>query len=101
LGTSVGAAGASPAFSFSQHGPFHRLQRRVGLLAETDPGIARRVAFFTLIAWLPIVLLAVLQGYALNEHHGRAVLLDFSAYAFLIAVATFVLMEQTSDKRMA
>ena len=101
LGTSVGAAGASPAFSFSQHGPFYRLQRRVGLLSETDPGIARRVALFTLIAWLPIVLLATLQGYALNEHHGRAVLLDFSVYAFLIAVAAFVLMEQTSDKRMA
>lgn len=52
---------------------------------------ARRVALFTLIAWLPIVLLATLQGYALNEHHGRAVVLDFSAYAFLIAVAAFVL----------
>jgi len=101
VGTPVGGAGAPPAFSFSQHGPFYRLQRRLGLLSETDLAVSRRAFIFILVAWLPAVVLAALQGYALNDHHERAILLDFSAYAFVIAVAAFVLMEQTSDRRMA
>lgn len=40
-------------------------------------------------------------GNALGEHHERSILLDFSAYAFAIAIAAFVLMEQSSDRRMA
>jgi hypothetical protein len=42
-----------------------------------------------------------LQGLALGAQHERAMLLDFSAYAFGLAIVAFVLMEQTSDKRMA
>ncbi len=38
---------------------------------------------------------------AVNERHKQALLLDFSAYAFALATGAFVLMEQTSDKRMA
>jgi len=101
VGTPVGGSGAAPVFSFSQHGPFYRLQRRLGLLSETDLAVGRRAFLFILVAWLPTLVLAALQGYALNDHHERAVLLDFSAYAFVIALVAFVLMEQTSDRRMA
>jgi hypothetical protein len=93
--------GSSPAFSFNGYGPFYRLQLWLGLLSETDLAAARRALLFVAIAWLPAVLLAALQGYALNEHHERAILFDFSAYAFAIAVGAFVLMEQASDRRMA
>jgi len=55
---------------------------------------------FVALAWIPTVLLAALQGFAINEHHERAILLDFSAYAFAIAIGAFVLMEQASDDRM-
>ena len=37
----------------------------------------------------------------MNEHHERAVLFDFSAYAYAIAIFAFVLMEQASETRMA
>jgi hypothetical protein len=53
------------------------------------------------LAWLPLLLLALLQGHAIDPHHERAVLLDFSVYAFAIAIALFVLMEQASETRMA
>ena len=95
------APGSSPVFSFNRYGPFYRLQRWLGLLSETDLAAARRALLFVAIAWFPAILLAALQGYALNGHHERAILLDFSAYAFAIAVGAFVLMEQASDKRMA
>jgi hypothetical protein len=101
MDTPDSTSGISSTISFNQHGPFYRLQRRLGLLSETDPAIGRRAALFVLVAWLPTVLLAALQGFALNDHHERAVLLDFSAYAFVIALVAFVLMEQTSDRRMA
>jgi hypothetical protein len=87
--------------SFNRLGPFYRLQRRLGLMTDTDLKAGRRALLFVLLAWLPALLLALLQGLALNEQHERALLLDFSVYAFALATTAFVLMEQSSDKRMA
>jgi hypothetical protein len=101
MGSQDSTPGSSPVFSFNRHGPFYRLQRWLGLLSETDLAAARRALLFAAIAWFPAVLLAALQGHALNQHHERAILFDFSAYAFAMAVVAFVLMEQTSDRRMA
>jgi hypothetical protein len=93
----------SPAaiFSFNRLGPFYRLQRQLGLLSDHHLAVGKRAALFLLLAWLPALLLALPQGLALNAQHERALLLDFSAYAFGLAIVAFVLMEQTSDKRMA
>jgi hypothetical protein len=87
--------------SFNRLGPFYRLQRRFGLLSDVDLAAGRRGLLFAGFAWLPVVLLAAVQGFALNDQHERAVLFDFSAYAFAIAILAFVLMEQSSDTRMA
>ena len=88
-------------FSFNRQGPFYRLQLRLGLLSESHLAAGRRALLFLALAWLPIVLLALLQGLALNAQHERALLFDYSAYAFGLAIVAFVLMEQTSDRRMA
>lgn len=101
MGSQDSAPGSSPAYSFNRHGPFYRLQRWLGLLSETDLAAARRALLFMALAWIPTVLLAVLEGQALNEQHEHAILFDFSAYAFALAIVAFVLMEQTSDRRMA
>jgi hypothetical protein len=101
VGTPEIAPGGPPIPSFNRHGPFYRLQRRLGLLTDTDLAVGRRAVLFAAVAWVPAVLLAAVQGHALNAHHERAILLDFSAYAFAIAIVAFVLMEQTSDRRMA
>lgn len=88
-------------FSFNRQGPFYRLQLRLGLLTDTNLAAARRAVIFVLLAWLPALLLAVLQGLALNPQHQKAMLLDFGMYAYAVAIVAFVLMEQTSDRRMA
>lgn len=88
-------------WTFNRHGPFYRLQRRLGLLTDTDLAAGRRAILFVLVAWAPALLLAVATGNAWGDHHERSILLDFSAYAFAIAIAAFVLMEQSSDRRMA
>lgn len=101
MGTQSTAQGVAAPVSFNRHGPFYRLQRRLGILSDTDLAAGRRALLFLVIAWVPVLLLAALQGYALNAHHERALLFDFSAYAFALATVAFVLMEQTSDRRMA
>lgn len=90
-----------PPPSFTCHGPFYRLQRTLGLLSDADLASPRRALLFAALAWVPAALLAAVEGLALDARHERAMLLDFSAYAFAIAIAAFVLMEQTSDRRMA
>jgi hypothetical protein len=101
MGRQDSSPGASPAFSFNRHGPFCRLQRWLGLLSDASLANGRRAVLFMALAWLPAVVLAALQGQALNAHPERAILFDYSAYAFAIAIVAFVLMEQTSDRRMA
>jgi hypothetical protein len=96
----VATADTAATWSFNRHGPFHALQRRLGLLSDADLAAPRRALLFAALAWLPLLLLAALQGLAWNEQHQRALLFDFVAYAWAVAVAAFVLMEQTSDKRM-
>lgn len=94
------AAAATP-ISFNRLGPFYRLQRRLGLLSDADLAAGRRALLFAALAWGPAVLLAVVEGVAWHANHERAILFDFSAYAFALAIAAFVLMEATSDRRMA
>ena len=93
--------GRSAPMSFNRLGPFYRLQRRLGLLSDADLAAGRRAALFIAIAWLPVLVLAAVQGVALNDHHERAVLFDFSVYSFGIAIFAFVVMEQASETRMA
>lgn len=87
--------------SFNRQGPFYRLQRALGLISDHSLQVGRRAVLFVALAWLPAVLLALAQGVAVNAQHERALLFDFSVYAFVLAIAAFVLMEQSSDKRMA
>jgi hypothetical protein len=91
-------SGAAAPISFNRLGPFYRLQRRLGLLDDADLAAGRRALIFVALAWLPGLLLAFVEGRALGPH---GMLADFSAYAFALALAAFVLMEQSSDLRMA
>jgi len=87
-------------WSFNRLGPFYRLQRRLGLLSETDLAAGRRALIFAAVSFVPALLLASIEGHATDPQPQRAFLHDFSVYAMTIAIAAFVLMEQTSDTRM-
>jgi hypothetical protein len=88
------------AWSFNRLGPFYALQRWLGLLDDMDLAAGRRASIFAALSFVPVLVLAAIQGRALNEHPQQAMLLDFSAYAQVIAIAAFVAMEQVSDTRM-
>jgi hypothetical protein len=49
------------------------LQRRFGLLPDTDLASGRRALLFFAPAWVPLVLLARVQGLALNDQNEPAV----------------------------
>ena len=75
-------------------GPFQALLQAMRLPAGADAAVGRRVMLAVLLAWVPLVVLAQVQGLAIGT--GKAsVLQDFAAYArFLVAVPLLVLAEK-------
>ena len=53
-------------------GPFYVLQRAAGFVGPRGEMLARRAPFFVLAAWLPLVLLAALQGLAIGPSRRRS-----------------------------
>ena len=94
------ADAVAPPPSFNRCGPFYRLQHRLGLVGDTQLRCARRALLYAALAWLPLLLLAALQGVAWNEDRASALLFDFRVHAFAIAIAAFVLMEESADRRL-
>jgi hypothetical protein len=81
-------------------GPFNRLQEAVGLMDADHPRTVMRAALFALVSWLPLMILAGVQGLALDGGPERSMLLDFPSHArFLLAVPLFILGEGAADKR--
>jgi hypothetical protein len=81
-------------------GPFNRLQQAVGLMDADNPRTARRAVLFALVSWLPLVILAGVQGLAIDSDPERSMLLDFPSHArFLLAVPLFIVGEVAVDKR--
>jgi hypothetical protein len=73
--------------------PF-RLQRRVGLVPPAGLGLVRRAVFWSLLAWLPIVLWALYVGRAMPGVPGEPLLAHFGVHArFLVAVPLLILAE--------
>jgi hypothetical protein len=77
-------------------GPFEWFLNATRLRGRDQPRLARRVVLSVLVAWVPLLILAQLQGLAIGT--GSASLLqDFAAYSrFLLAVPLMVLAEGQS-----
>ncbi|HKO34816.1 MAG TPA: hypothetical protein VJY85_13800, partial [Candidatus Limnocylindria bacterium] len=74
-------------------GPFQALLHALHLRSGESAAIGRRALMAVLVAWVPLVALAQLQGLAKGTGH-VTVLMDFAAYArFLVAVPLLVLAE--------
>ena len=62
----------SLAFSLVRDDLPFRLQRRMGLIPERGLGTVRRAVFFTLLTWLPIVVLifawTIFKPAAIDDH---------------------------------
>jgi hypothetical protein len=89
-------AAAEPGFELSvvRGDLLFRLQRRVGLVPAGGLGLVRRAVFWSLLAWLPIVLWALYVGRALPGVAGEPLLAHFGVHArFLVAVPLLILAE--------
>jgi hypothetical protein len=90
----------SDASSILRRGPFYRLQQAIGLIDADNPRAMRRAVAFALVSWLPLVILAGVQGFALHHILERSVLKDFSTHArFLVAVPLLISGEAAADRR--
>ena len=82
------------SFVLTDGGPTYRIERRLGLLREDSSRIMRRAACSILVTWVPLFLLAALQGVARGEHVSVPFLRDFAIHArFLVAVPLLLCAE--------
>ncbi|MGH7153842.1 MAG: hypothetical protein ACREF3_07915, partial [Acetobacteraceae bacterium] len=86
---------------FELGGPAFRLMQRVGVIQGTGPSIGRRSIAFIIIAWVPMLLFASLEGHAIGPTPRSSFLLDFATYArFFIAVPLIFAAESVVGPRM-
>lgn len=72
-------------------GPPLRLQMKVGLVQPGRLHVIRRVLLFVAVAWVPLGVLAAMEGNLYSVDEGRSFLLDFGAYARYLVAAPLLL----------
>jgi hypothetical protein len=91
-----------PELFLERGGPFYRLQQRIGLIRGDDPSTGRRVLFLIALTWVPLFILSLLQGRALEPSPRESFLLDFATYArFLVVLPLLIAAEKTVGARFA
>jgi hypothetical protein len=91
-----------PDFSLVLGGPLFQLYQRTHLSGYALELLRRRVLVITLFAWLPLLVLSVLEGRALGGGIKIPFLYDMEAHArFLIAVPLFIVAEVVVHRRLA
>src|SRR6188508_2467042 len=97
------AAPAEDAYDFSLvlGGPLYQFFRRTRLAGETLELLRRRVTVIALLAWLPLLLLSVLEGKAWGSAVAMPFLHDVDAHVrFLLALPLLVVAELVVHRRV-
>jgi hypothetical protein len=90
-----------PDFSLAVGGPFFRLLRRAHLYDDAMLLVRQRVIVFSLFAWLPLLLLSMLQGQLLGGEVAAPFLLDVEVHVrFLVAMPLLIGSELLVHQRM-
>lgn len=98
--------GGNPAaepydFSLVLGGPLYQLFRRAHLSGDTLELLQRRILTIALFAWLPLLVLSVVEGHAWGGSVTMPFLKDVDAHVrFLIALPLLVLAELVIHQRM-
>jgi len=88
-------------FSLVLGGPLYQLFRRAHLSGDTLELLQRRILVIALLAWLPLLVLSVVQGQAWGRGVAMPFLYDVDAHVrFLIALPLLVLAELVVHQRM-
>jgi hypothetical protein len=83
-------------------GPLLRILQRVGLARIGGMPIERRIVALILLTWVPMCVLAIVQGDALGPTPRQAFLLDFPSYArFFIGIPLLTLADARIGRRLA
>jgi hypothetical protein len=83
-------------------GPLFTLQKRLGLIKDEAPYLKRRATLAAVITWLPLLILAAMQGLASGHAVPVPFLRDFSDYTrFLLAIPLLLLPENILGPRIA
>lgn len=84
----------SPDFSIALGGPLFQLYRRAHLSGDGLQLLYRRMVIITMLAWLPLLILAFLDGRALGDTVKIPFLYDVEAHArFLVALPMLIAAE--------
>jgi hypothetical protein len=87
-------------FSLTRGGPFHRLLVLLGRAGDERQRVINRALLATLVTWLPLLVLSLVQGLAFGPQVKIPFLGDFAANArFLIALPILILAESRIDHR--
>ena len=102
-GPTPAAKPAAEAYDFSLvlGGPLYQLFRRAHLTGETLELLRRRIIVIALFAWLPLLVLSVVEGHAWGSGVAMPFLYDVDAHVrFLIALPLLVVSELVVHRRM-
>lgn len=82
-------------------GPLHRIAERLFRRWGTTHSPATRTVGFLAVTWLPLLILATLEGRALGPSAAESLLLDFGTYSrFFLAVPLLLAAEQIVGPRL-
>jgi hypothetical protein len=102
LGVPTSAAVEPPDFSLVLGGPVFQFYRRMHLSGDALELLHRRVLLITLFAWLPLLLLSVIDGRALGGAIKIPFLLDVEANVrFLVALPVLIIAELVVHRRIS
>jgi hypothetical protein len=88
-------------FSLVLGGPLFQLLRRAHLSDETATLVRKRVLIFVIITWLPLLVLAALEGHVWDGNVAVPFLQDLEAQSrFLVALPLLVIAELVVHQRM-
>ena len=95
------ASAASSDFSLVLGGPLYQLFRRARLSGDTLELLHRRIMVIALIAWLPLLVLALLDGVAVGSAVKVPFLFDVDAHVrFLLSLPILIAAEIIVHQRM-
>ena len=90
-----------PDFSLVLGGPLYQLWRRTRLAGDTLDLLRRRIVVLALLAWVPLLLLSVVEGHAWGGECTLPFLYDIDIHArLLLALPLLIIAELVVHQRM-
>src|ERR1700739_4682756 len=88
-------------FSLIEGGPIYRFQRAIRMAMPDRSGVAKRALLTILVTWIPLLLLALLQGRAFGSQVRIPLLKDIGAnIRLLLGIPLLVIAEVVIDPRL-